>query len=72
MTGIYTKNKVINRDPLTFTGHTLVKTSLWDPCYSVFDQKPPNNSGSLRQRTFVRWVVGGGGPMHITLKIQLQ
>ena len=35
-------------------GHTLVKTSLWDPCYSVFDQKPPNNSGSLRQRTFVR------------------
>lgn len=42
-------------------------TPLWDFWFWVFDQKPPNNSGSLRQRTFVRWVVGGkGGPMHIT------
>ena len=29
-------------------------------CSLVFDQKPPNNSDSPRQRTFVRWVVGGG------------
>ena len=32
----------------------------WALCSLVFDQKPPNNSESLRQRTFVRWVVGGG------------
>ena len=58
----YPKSKIIgcHRQPykgvaIIFLGHTLVNASLWDPCYSVFDQKPPNNFGSLRQRT-LHWI----------------